>query len=80
MFETSGTFPTGLLVMRTIRFASCILYVSPGTVHGTPDVDSGTKTKDNKLKNHLIGLCRSSLLHKLFYSLPRRDQGHPLAS
>jgi hypothetical protein len=70
MFETSGTLPTGLLVMRTIRFTSHILYVSPGTVHGTPDVDSGAKTKDDKLKNHLIGLCRSSLLHKLFIPFP----------
>ena len=66
--------------MRTIRPASHILCVSPGTVHGTPDVDSGAKTKDNKLKNHLIGLCRSSLLHNLFYSFPHRDQGHLLIS
>ena len=52
--------------MRTIRFTSRILCVSLGTVHGTPDVDSGTKTKDDKLKNHLIGLCWYSLLHNLF--------------
>lgn len=60
MFETLGTLLAGLLVMRTIRLASHILCVSPGTVHGAPDVDSGTKTKDDKLKNHLIGLCQSS--------------------
>ena len=66
--------------MRTIRFVSHIFCVPPGKVHGTPAVDSGTRTKDDKLKDHLIGLCWSSLLHNLFYPFPNRDQGHPLLS
>ena len=66
MFETLGALPAGLLVMRIIRLAH-ILCAPPGTVHGTPGI-VGTKTKDDKLKNHLIGLCRSFLLHNLLYS------------
>ena len=56
--------------MRTIRFVSHIFCVPPGKVHGTPAVDSGTRTKDDKLKDHLIGLCWFSLLHNLFIRFP----------